>query len=355
MKKLICIASLAAVFLITMSSWTYAQILQPKTVTPTTTTAMTPERLKTIFPKLERKVFPGPTQALPAAYGQKVLIVLQENQGRLIYLPTGTPAEVQALVNAVVDMLAETFENLKTTLQANGKYNKVVLLTDVNCTRAKLLDNLVLYSKQGWTIDLLIMGHGSTDSLDLYGGQHLLGARYGANNNIITLKTEAQARGCQKLNLRLVYMCNCFGSTTNDEWIAIGALHSIGSRGDNYMPEPQITFFMNNWVGGQAPGAAAMNAYNGSVPFYQLAFPPTPVPQYVRQTVTYPCGLYWDPNCVVMGLKTGCFKTSYCTTVANILTGFTMQQHPLIVSSQPITLVNPAIAGQQWTFNTVIR
>jgi hypothetical protein len=78
----------------------------------------------------------------------------------------GTPAEIQALVNAVVDRLAETFENLKSTLQANGKYNKVVLLTDVNCTRAKLLENLVFYTKQGMTIDLLILGHGSPNALN---------------------------------------------------------------------------------------------------------------------------------------------------------------------------------------------
>ena len=340
MKKLVCFIVLGAIFLVTASSWTYVQ--------------MTPERLKAIFPPLERKIYPAPTQPLPASYGQKVLIVLQENTGRLVYLPDGTPAEVQALVNAVVDRLAETFENLKSTLQANGKYNKVVLLTDVNCTRAKLLENLVFYTKQGMTIDLLILGHGSPNALTIYGRQYLTGQTSTNLGNIRTLLTDARAQGCQKLNLRLVYMCNCDGSTTNDDWIAIGALHSIGPKGLNYMPEPQITFFMNNWVGGQTPGTAATNAYNGSIPFFQLIFPPQPVVRWEKKPVTYPCGVTWDPNCVVAGVRTGCPKTVYCTTYMDVAV-VTFQTDPKIVSSQPVPVMNSVIAGQQWTFNTVIR
>jgi len=354
MKKLICIGSLAAVFLIAISSWTDAQPqpLQPKPIQApaqlSPQTPMTPERLKAILPKLERKVYIAPTQRLPVSYGQKVLIVLQENTGRLSSLPEDTPEQIKAMIAVVVDALAETFEDLKTTLQANGKYNKVVLLTDLNCTRAKLLENLVLYTKQGWTIDLLIMGHGSSNSLELYGGQHLTA------QNIQSLKTEAQAQGCTKLNLRLVYMCNCFGSTTNDDWIAAGALHSIGPLGKNALHEPQITFFMNNWVGGQTPGAAATNAYNATIPFYLLIFPPQPVTRWEKRPVQVPCGLRWDPTCVVAGLPTGCVRTVYCTAYIDFPV-VTWQQNERIVSSQPVTLVNPAIAGQQWTFNTLIR
>jgi hypothetical protein len=350
-KKSICIILLAVTLLFAMCLSCYAQSriykYQPVQY-PTRLRALlpkTPQELRARMPKLTRKVYPPPKQALPPSVGKKVLIVLQENTGRLTYLPDSIPAHIKVMIETVIDTLAETFEDLKAGLQANGKYNKVVLLTDTNCTRSKLLENLVYYTKQGMTIDLLIMGHGGDNYLELHNHYHLTGQR------IRDLLNDARNQGCQGINLRLVYMCNCWGSTTNDDWRAIGAKASVGPVGLNVMPEPQITFFLHNWLGGQKPWQAAINAYNGSVPFYSLVFPPTATVRYERVRKTYPCGTYWEPNCYVFGVKTGCFKIAWCTADFEVPVGVDLHPHRDIVSSKP--LVNPQ--NSSWTFNTVYR
>jgi hypothetical protein len=324
----------------------------------------TPLELKARMPKLQRKIFPLPRQPLPPIVTKKVLIVLQENTGRLAYIPDSIPANERAMIEAVIDVLAETFEDLKASLQGYGKYNKVVLLTDNNCTRQKLLDNLVIYSIKGWTIDLLIMGHGNNDKLELKNRNYLYGEpKYASappghrpKTNIRSLKADALARGCNRINLRLVYMCNCWGSTTNDDWQAIGALHVIGPMGLNVMPEPQITFFFHNWLGGQTPQQAALNAYNGSIPFYMLIYPPTATVRFERKTIKYVCGAHWESQgCVLFGQRVGCWKPSYCTTVVEYPVGVNLQVNEKIVSSKPIWSVRKAISRQNWTFQTIFR
>ncbi|HFD87668.1 MAG TPA: hypothetical protein ENJ35_08330, partial [Gammaproteobacteria bacterium] len=62
----------------------------------------------------------------------KVLIVLQENSGR-VPLPENVSPDLELLIFNVIDSLAETFEDLKSSLQAAGKYKFVVLLTDAAC------------------------------------------------------------------------------------------------------------------------------------------------------------------------------------------------------------------------------
>lgn len=238
----------------------------------------------------------------PLAPGKNVLILLQENSGR-VELPPGVSESEREMLFAIFDGVAEKFENFKTTLQGTGRYDRVVLLTDTNCRRAALLDNLVRYTAAGNVIDLLILGHGSDETLVL-NGESLRG---GVNGNIRSLLPEAQARGVPRLNLRMVFMCNCWGSTLNDDWLAAGAKVAVGSKQDNWMPEPMTTFFMQNWLGGVNAVNAAARAYDSSVPFYALAFPPTPETRYRVVEFQYPCGSHWEgtPSHPVVDFCTG--------------------------------------------------
>jgi hypothetical protein len=221
----------------------------------------------------------------------KALIVLQENSGQTP-IDSSVPSALRQQIRFVVDALAETFENLKTTLQSAGKYDVVHLLTDNSCTRAKLLDALVSETTKGRTIDLVVLGHGTTEKLSLKAAPHLKG---GANENIRSLLTDAQARGVGSLKLRMVYMCNCYGSTLNDDWLAIGAKVSVGSHQLDMMPEPMTTFFIHNWLGGQKAKDAAKNAYDATVPFYLAIYPPSAKTKFKTVDVTYPCPTFANP------------------------------------------------------------
>lgn len=199
---------------------------------------------------------------------QKSLIVLQENTGR-IDLPGGVSTNTAALIYHMIDHIAEKFEDIKGQLQALGHYNVVHFLTDVDCTRQKLLDTLVNDTRLGRTIDLITIGHGNTGSLGLHGGEDL------DSDAIRSLLTDAQNYSVQpvdSLNLRLVYMCNCRASTLNDDWLSIGAKVSIGSHRNNYLPEPAITRFVRNWTCGRSAKVAAQDAYRISIPFYSPFF-----------------------------------------------------------------------------------
>ena len=215
----------------------------------------------------------------------KSIVVLQENSGK-VELPRLVPAMLREAIYAIVDALAETFEDVKTTLQASNRYDTVHLLTDNLCSRTSLLNCLVEETKKGRWIDLIVLGHGSSESLELKKRPNLSG---GLNGNIRSLLSDAQRRGVASIKLRMVYMCNCYGSTLNDDWVAVGAKASVGSKMNDYMPEPMTTFFVHNWLNGQKVRDAAKNAYESTIPFYLAIYQPSIRVRQKKIKVKYPC------------------------------------------------------------------
>ena len=254
----------------------------------------------------------------------KVLIVLQENSGR-VPLPVNVSPDLELLIFNVIDSLAETFEDLKSSLQAAGKYKFVVLLTDAACKRKNLLQALVHHTKRKRIIDLVILGHGTTERLSL-NGEKLTG---GKNGNIRSLLKDARKRGCRKLNLRMVYMCNCYASTLNDDWRKVGAEASIGSIRNDYMPEPMTTFFIHNWLSGQKAKVAARNAYQATIPFFTPIYLPTVTPRYKTRKVTYPCGLEGIPP-----------KIKYCKKTVQVPDGVTYKENSKITDTRLVVSGN---------------
>jgi hypothetical protein len=194
----------------------------------------------------------------------RTLILLQENNDGSSYMTDALPAgPVRDAADAIVDSFIEGGEAAKFQALANGRYQRFVNLSDAACTRANLLAQLIKQSKEGYVTDLAVLGHGSPESLRLNGenltGQTtttiinpLTGARSTVTNpgSIRKLLTDARATQGSTFNfkLRLVHMCNCFGGTTNDDWLAIGAKTSVGAPLMNWMPEPMITFFWDDFV-----------------------------------------------------------------------------------------------------------
>ncbi len=213
----------------------------------------------------EKEEAAAPIMASTPAASNKTMIILQENGGRLVYIDDYISGKTQTLIESVIDKTAETFETVKSALQSVGYYTKVINLSDANCTRQKLLDNLIAETKAGRQVDLFVFGHGGKDVLSLFGGQKLTG---GTAGNIRSLLAEAKTREGAKFsfNLRLVYMANCIGGSTNDDWVAAGADASVGSICYNAMPEPMITLFINKFVReNKTVSVSANEAFNESV------------------------------------------------------------------------------------------
>ncbi len=254
----------------------------------------------------------------------KVLILLQENSGK-VPLPDNVSADLAEIVYSVIDSLAETFEDLKSSLQGAGKYKHVVLLTDAACTRKNLLNTLVHHAKRGRVIDLVVLGHGTTEILVLNDGQ-LTGGKGG---NIRSLRKDAKKRGCPSLNLRMVYMCNCYASTLNDDWRKVGAKASVGSIRNDYMPEPMATFFMHNWLSGQTAKDAAKNGYSATIPFFTPVYVPTVIQKYKNKKVSYPCGFTGFPP-----------KPKFCKKIVRVPNGVKYKTNQKIIDSELVVSGN---------------
>lgn len=194
----------------------------------------------------------------------RTLILLQENNDGNSYMTDALPAgPTRDAADAIVDRFIEGGEAAKFQALAFGRYQRFVNLSDAACTRANLLAELIKQSKDGFVTDLAILGHGSPESLRLNGenltGQTtttitnpLTGVRSTVTNPGSIRKLLSDARATQgstfNFKLRLVHMCNCFGATTNDDWLAIGAKTSVGAPLMNWMPEPMITYFWDDFV-----------------------------------------------------------------------------------------------------------
>jgi hypothetical protein len=201
----------------------------------------------------------------------RVLVILQENSGQ-VALPEALSGAQKQAIHAVIDTLAEDFEKVSASMNTIGLYQEIVNLSDTACTRQNLVNALVDHTLKNHAIHLVVLGHGNVDTLSLH-GEVLTG---GTNGSIRTILAEAQTRGCPHINLHMVYMCNCQGSSLNDDWLAIGAKVSIGTRGNNYMPEPMTGQFLAHWTMGFSAQAAAQTSYQLSIPVWTPFYPPKP-------------------------------------------------------------------------------
>lgn len=224
--------------------------------------------------------------ALVSGIGQaanRTLILLQENSNGKSYLE-GIVEDTTA-IDRIIDAAIETTESAKFRGLARGKYQRFVDLSDVNCTRENLLRELIKQSKDGFVTDLAILGHGNQNILSLNGSGRLLGSpdfpqtdRFGRRDSrhIRNLLADARTRENNpnfEFKLRLVHMCNCFGSTLNDDWQAIGAKVSVGAQFNNFMPEPMNTFFWEDFLKkDKTVDKAAAASHTFTIPFY-LALP----------------------------------------------------------------------------------
>jgi len=244
----------------------------------------------------------------------RTLILLQENSSGTSYMTDVLPpGPLRDAADAIIDGFVENGETAKFQLLAAGHYQRFVNLSDNACTRANLLSQLIQQSNDGYTVDLAVLGHGSSESLHLHGNEFLTGQHPVTINtpngplqivvpgNIRTLLTDARATQGASFNfkLRVVHMCNCFGSTLNDDWLNIGAKVSVGSLHNNFMPEPMITSFWNDFVTNDVQVCtAASNSFATASVLYSV------VPGYTQTMIL-------DSTQVVTGNRNLIFKDEF--------------------------------------------
>jgi hypothetical protein len=158
-------------------------------------------------------------------------------------------------IKSVTDRLLETAELSinRYSAAAPGLFGAVATLRDGAASYNDLKGKLITLSRAGKLIDLFILTHGDVEYISVPGGIDAAG--------VVKMKDENGS----PLSIRSVYMMNCQGSTLNQAWIDAGAKVSSGSVRNNYLPEPTMFFFWQNWKAGQTFENAVTSAYRRTI------------------------------------------------------------------------------------------
>jgi hypothetical protein len=186
------------------------------------------------------------------------LVVFIENTG---HLPFQWESKVGKLVQEglekVVDYVAEEFSKwLNKFADARGKkYREVIILEDSKATLSSLKSTLHDLANRDFIIDVFTLAHGNSSSFSGYNGSSI---------------SDTDLRGIKDsygkaLPIRVVYMMNCKGAGLNDDWMYMGAKTTAGAVNNNYIPEPMMSKFWNNWLRGDTFSTAVNTAYDDSV------------------------------------------------------------------------------------------
>lgn len=216
----------------------------------------------------------------PMSTDERVLVVLMENGGidlgvgslidHLLDLVPGSSVIPRSFRDALVRYVDERIRSATDNLLENAElvlnrysaaapehYGSVQVLRNGSALYNSLKDTLIRLTEANKFIDLFVLTHGSRDYIALEGSDYIDG------NKIREIKTVHN--GGRPVRLRSVYMMNCVGSTLNQAWIDIGAKVSAGSIRNNYIPEPTMYYFFNNWKEGKSFNDSVLDAYQRTI------------------------------------------------------------------------------------------
>ncbi|HEX8955866.1 MAG TPA: lysozyme [Burkholderiaceae bacterium] len=218
--------------------------------------------------------------ARPFSATQRVLIILIENGGIDLHIPQLADSILSALpgagmipdsvkhdlrdviarkindtVKSVTKDLLETVELAanRYTAAKPDIYGDVIILRNGAASFNDLKLQLFAQTNAGKIVDLFILTHGSDRYIAVNGGID--------DKMISGLRTEFG----KPLSIRSVYMMNCVGSSLNQAWLDAGARTSSGTLRNNYMPEPTMFFFWQNWQSGKSFETSVTSAYEQTI------------------------------------------------------------------------------------------
>jgi hypothetical protein len=177
------------------------------------------------------------------------LVVFLENVGHVQGMP------LPKWATNVIDFVTEEYAKLLLRIfGAHRRYDRVIILEDALATGPRLVEALVEASR-GHQVDLLLLVHGHPETLVGHQGKVWVGPE--------TFKPLLAAYRADPtlLNLRMVFGLNCFGVSLAPTWLAMGAQATNGACGVNWLPEPSLSVFLQNWLGGQPFSVAVQRSH----------------------------------------------------------------------------------------------
>ena len=178
------------------------------------------------------------------------LVVFLENVGHIQGVP------LPKIATDAIDFVTEEYAKLLLRLYgAYRRYARVIILEDERATGPELAGALKEASRHH-TVDLLLLVHGRPGAL--------VGCRAKTDVGPETFQPLLAARRQDPtlVNLRMVFGLNCYGASLAPVWMALGAKAVNGAVGVNWLPEPSLSIFLRNWLGGETFGTAFQRSHH---------------------------------------------------------------------------------------------
>jgi hypothetical protein len=158
-----------------------------------------------------------------------------------------------------IDFVTEEYAKLLLRLYgAYRRYDRVIILEDERATGPELAAAL-LQASRDHTVDLLLLVHGRPGAL--------VGCRGQVDVGVETFQplVEMVRKEPAVVDLRMVFGLNCYGTSLASTWLALGAQAVNGAVGVNWLPEPSLSIFLRNWLGGQPYSVALQRSHESAL------------------------------------------------------------------------------------------
>jgi hypothetical protein len=167
----------------------------------------------------------------------------------------------------VIDFVTEEYAKMLLWLYgAYRRYDEVIILEDELATGPELVGALTRASRE-YTVDLLLLVHGRPGAL--------VGCRAQVDVGPETFKPllAAYRRDPTLLDLRMVFGLNCYGTSLAPVWLELGASAVNGAVGVNWLPEPSLSIFLRNWLGGRTFSEALQRSHQSALQWGKRLWP----------------------------------------------------------------------------------
>ena len=177
------------------------------------------------------------------------LIVLLENVGHVAGL------RLPRFVMSAIDYVTEEYAKMLLRYYgARHLYDRVVVLEDELATGPHLADAILSLSRTH-RVDLLLLVHGKEGYLVGYRGKELIG------KETFDVLRAARRADPAAVDIRAVFGLNCYGVSLAVTWMELGASVANGTAGVNWLPEPSLSVFLRNWLGGRPYSVALQRSH----------------------------------------------------------------------------------------------
>jgi hypothetical protein len=196
---------------------------------------------------------------LATAKDKAILIVFLENGGQFggVTLPSWAAR--------LLDWSTEEYGKLVIRLQTWRHYRQIVILEDDRATAAALWQALLAAGDS--QIDVLLLVHG-LPGVACGRNDHWIGADF------FDALRRLRTAGLAHFRLRAVYQMNCYGQSLAGDWLSLGAQAVNGAVGVNWLPEPSLSVFLFNWLGGKTFSDSIERSYRRASRLFGLVWRP---------------------------------------------------------------------------------